>query len=402
MAMAAFPEVVEDHSVGGVRGLHDVDVRLEQMDREGITAELVYLGDFRTTDLAHNVTNGSYPTEMWDAGARAFDRWIHDAFGKAQDRLLLTGANGSFTDMDASIAELRWIADHGFVGNFAPGFMHHAGMRPLFDECWDPFWAEAASLGMAQVVHAGYGLEQGDAYDAMENVYREVKGAGGSELDLVMRLGTEVFTADFFSDPRPRRPMWQMMLGGVFDRHPDLKLVMTEVRLDWLPAMLAHLDAIYDEHRDQLPALRKPSEYWQSNCLAGASFVHKVEVEMRHELGVETFLFGRDYPHPEGTWPKTPEWLRDAFGDVPEAELRLMLGENAIRFFDLDRDELAAIAEKIGPTVEDITGGPAVRDEIVDLFAMKSGYLKPAEGLTRLGDLEAMLRTDVEATTAGS
>jgi predicted TIM-barrel fold metal-dependent hydrolase len=403
VTLDAFPDIVEDHSVGGVRGVHDVDVRLEQMDREGITAELVYLGDFRTTDIAHNVTNGSYPFEMWDAGARAFDRWLHDAFGTAQDRLLLTGANLSCTDMDAARAELRWIAARGFVGMYAPGFMHHRDMPPLFDPYWDPLWADAASLGIAQVVHAGYGAEQGETYDEMERVYREVTDAGGSEMDLIMRMGTEVFTADFFSDPKPRRALWQMMLGGVFDRHPDLKLMVTECRLDWIPAVLAHLDAIYDERRADLPAQRRPSEYWQSNCLAGASFVHKVEVEMRHEIGVETMLFGRDYPHPEGTWPRTGAWLRDAFAGVPERELRLILGENAIRFLGLDHDMLAKIADRVGPTVDDLVGrGPAVPEELVSFFDTKSGYLKPAEGGTRLGDVEGMLRDDLARATAGS
>ena len=35
-----------------------------------------------------------------------------------------------------------------------------------------------------------------------------------------MRLARDVFTADFFSDIKARRPMWQLMFGGVFDRHP--------------------------------------------------------------------------------------------------------------------------------------------------------------------------------------
>ena len=142
--------------------------------------------------------------------------------------------------------------------------------------------------------------------------------------------------------------MWQLMFGGVFDRHPNLKLVMSEVRADWLPAVLAHLDARYDRYRDQLPARCRPSDYWRSHCLAGASFMHKAEVEMRHDIGVEQILFGRDYPHPEGTWPNTPDWLRDAFAGVPEDELRLMLGENAYRFFDLERAPLEAIAARIG------------------------------------------------------
>ena len=80
---------------------------------------------------------------------------------------------------------------------------------------------------------------------------------------------------------------------------------MTEVRGDWLPATLRHLDAVYEQVRDDLPATRKPSEYWQEHCLMALSFVHKAEVAMRHEIGVETIAFGRDFPHAEGTWPNT-------------------------------------------------------------------------------------------------
>ena len=140
---------------------------------------------------------------------------------------------------------------------------------------------------------------------------------------------------------------------------------------------------MYDEHRADLPAKRKPSEYWPTNCLAGASFIHKAEVEMRHEIGVETISFGRDYPHPEGTWPQTREWLRDAFGDVPEDELRLMLGENAIRFLGLDRNRLGEIARRIGPTYEDLVRpGPAIRPELLENFAQR-GRVPQAGGAGR-------------------
>ena len=340
MAMAGRQEILDDHlsDTGGYRGVYDREIRLAQMDREGITAELVFHGDARVGDLAHNVTNGVWSSEVWDAGARAYNRWAHDTFG-GSDRLLLVGAIGSCADMDATIAELDWLADHGFTGTFAPGFLTRPDMPPLFEPYWERLWAECEARGLAIVVHAGFGFEQGVLYEQLDTLTREHKAAGGTEEELLMRLGTEVFV-DFFSDVKGRRPMWQMMLGGVFDRYPRLRLVITEIRLDWIPATLSHLDAVYEQRRADLPATRRPSEYWRDNCLAGASFMHKVEVEMRHEIGVDTILFGRDYPHPEGTWPNTPDWLRDAFAGVPENEARAMLGENAIRFLGLDRDTL--------------------------------------------------------------
>ena len=303
----ARPEIADDHfsESGGYRGVFDRDVRLEQMDREGIAAELVYHGDARVGDLAHNVTNSAWSFDVWDAGVRAYNRWAHDTFGSS-DRLLLIGAIGSCSDLDATLAEVGWLADRGFTGTFAPGFLTHPNMPPLFDPYWEPLWAECEALGMAIVVHAGYGFEQGYLYEKLDRVNREVKEAGGTDMDLVMRLTSDVFTQEFFSDIKARRPMWQMMYGGVFDRHPKLKLVMTEIRLDWIPSNLAYLDALFDEHRAEIPAQLRPTEYWHQNCLAGASFVHKAEVAMRHEIGVETISFGRDYPHPEGTWPNTP------------------------------------------------------------------------------------------------
>jgi hypothetical protein len=170
--------------------------------------------------------------------------------------------------------------------------------------------------------------------------------------------------------------------------------------MDWIPATLKHLDKIYQEHRADLPAKRKPSEYFRSHCLVGASFIHKAEVGMRHEIGLETIAFGRDYPHPESTWPHTREWLRDAFDGVPDDELRMMLGENAIRFFDLDRERLAEIARRIGPTIDEIHSGGAVREDLIESFAARGGYLKPAEGEDMLPMLDDLLQKDLVGLAA--
>lgn len=396
------PEVQEAHRTGW-HGLHDPVLRLADMDREGIAAELIYHGDFRLGDLFHNATNREYPLEVWDAGARAWNRWAADNFGFAMDRFLVTGAIGSCSDMDATLRDLEWIADHNFTGTYGPGYMRHAQTAPLFDESWEPFWRVCEERDIAVVVHAGFGTEQGIVFPQLQRILDDVSNAAGTtDLDVLFQHADAVapeslaFFQNFLNNVAPRRPMWQLMLGGVFDRHPNLKLVLTEIRLDWIPATLQHLDAVYERHRADLPAKRKPSEYWQTNCLAGASFIHKAEVEMRHDIGVETILFGRDFPHPEGTWPNTKDWLRHAFAGVPEDEVRLMLGENAVRFLRLDRERLAEIARRIGPTIDDITGsGPEIRPELITNFDERGGYLKPAEGGERLSAVDELVREDL-------
>lgn len=405
---APLPEHREVHSAHW-HGLHDPVLRLADMDRESVAAELVFHGDSRLGDLFHNTTNRQYPLEAWEAGAKAWNRWAADAFGFALDRFLLTAAVGPCTDMDTAVAEVHWIADHGFTATYGPHYVTHPGLPPLFDPYWDPYWAACVERGIAVVVHAGFGTGQGVVFEEIERIYAAASTAAGST-DLPAMLEHAEAVSDesamfFFQlvnrNLESRRPLWQMTLGGVFDRHPGLRLMFTEIRLDWIPATLRYLDGVFEEHRDDLPADRRPSEYWEDHCLAGASFIHKAEVEMRHDIGLNTILFGRDYPHPEGTWPHTTKWLQDAFAGVPEAELRSMLGENAIDFFGLDRTRLAEIAWRTGPSVADISAtDPDIPAELMDNFAARGGYLKPAEGDEEIHRLVPLVADDLALVAA--
>jgi predicted TIM-barrel fold metal-dependent hydrolase len=282
-------------------------------------------------------------------------------------------------------------------------------MPPLFDEYWDPFWSVCEERGLVVIVHAGFGTEWGAVFPEIERIYNDVVAAAGTtDYETLLQHASAVadeslqFYRNLLSHSiEARRPLWQMILGGVFDRYPGLKLMPTEIRVDWLPATLRHLDKAYEEHRSELPAKRRPSEYWATNCLVGASFIHRCEVEMRHEIGVESIAFGRDYPHPEGTWPYTTEYLRSAFEGVPEDEVRLMLGGNLIRFLDLDRARMFEIAKRIGPSITDVIGpGPEISQELIDNFAQRSGYLKPPEGERMIPELDLALRDDLALLTA--
>ena len=387
------------------QGLYDPVLRLADMDREGVAAELIYLGDSRLGDMFHNVTGRDYGLEAWEAGAKGWNRYCADAFGFAPDRLLVTGAIGPCVDLHVQLAELVWMADHNFVGVYCPGYLKHAAMLPLFDPYWDPFWAKCVELGVALVVHAGYGTMIGTAFPQIERVYNDVVAAAGTnDLNAMLEHADAVSdeSLQFFDDflnknLDSRQPMWQMMLGGVFDRHPDLRLELTEIRVDWIPAALSHLDDIWVRNRGKIPAKQPPSEYWKNNCLAGASFIHKEEVERRHELGVQTILFGRDFPHQESTWPQTKYFLRSAFAGVSEDEVRAMLGGNGIQFFGLDRERLAAIAKRIGPRIEEIIDDGLVPQELIESFAARSGYLKPYEGGDRIQAMDELLVDDLAA-----
>ena len=74
-------------------------------------------------------------------------------------------------------------------------------------------------------------------------------------------------------------------------------------------------------------------------------------------------LWGNDYPHYEGTFPYNLESLRLTFDDVPEDYRRKLLGLNAAEVYNFDIEKLMPLAEKFGPTPEQVNE-PLPRDEI--------------------------------------
>jgi hypothetical protein len=97
-----------------------------------------------------------------------------------------------------------------------------------------------------------------------------------------------------------------------------------------------------------------PSEYFDRNIKIGASNTRRRELGRRYEIGVGNIMWGNDFPHPEGTWPYTREFLKERFHDVPVDETEQILGLNQVDFYGFDVERLRPIAERIGPTTDDL------------------------------------------------
>jgi predicted TIM-barrel fold metal-dependent hydrolase len=179
----------------------------------------------------------------------------------------------------------------------------------------------------------------------------------------------------------PQQALWRLMLGGVFDRFPTLQLVLTEVRADWVPATLKYLDERFAKHPGKCEL--KPSEYYERNCAVTPSAPHRAEVEMLDQIGVSKVMFGADIPHPESTWPNSRQWIADAFGGLPDDQLRKVLGENAIRVYHLDRAELAKTAARLAVRPSDLFTGAALDDRLLDNFDARAGYRRPADEIDK-------------------
>lgn len=403
-------DVIDDQGAirsGGHDGAWDTERRLKEMDREGVAASVLIAGHgWATLPFFSNFCLPCGP-ELRAAGARAYHRWLAEHMEDANGRLIGVADPGPCLDLDETVKDLRWVAEHGYTSVFLPGYVHDPDLPPLSSSYYEPFWAACADLGLSLNIHAGWSRPQGYAFpylgqiaDIQDELMESDDWGTGACGVLGLMASRQMGTSPLAMDLGPRQGMWQVMLGGVFDRYPDLKLVLTEVRADWVPATLAHLDRRFEAEGVDLA--RKPSEYWRSNCRVAASSIHPCEIDMRGDIGVETIMFGVDFPHAEGTWPNTLDWIRAAFATVPQDEARLILGETAIDTFRFDREALTAIAGRIGPKADEVLGGDhRVDPRRIELFDKRAGFSYPAEQVDPAA-IDELLDPDLRHVTANA
>ena len=292
----------------------------------------------------------SYPRDLRTAGSHAYNRWLADFCAQARGRRAGI-AQLPIHDVDLAVAEIETAAARGLKGVTVPILFDDTEAPPLYHERYAPMWAACEANDMPVHVHGGAGPDYGDGVDPLAGI---------------MLYVTEV-------PMWPKRILWFLLWNGTLERHPGLRLVFTEGTSDWVPASVSYLDYLYESKdfahiRAVLP--KKPSEYWQRQCYVGASSVSRAETDMRYDIGVENMMFGSDYPHVEGTWPRTYDWVRATLGGIPEDEQRLNPRRRTRRASTTSTSTSSArLAQRVGIPVPDLAeryDSPALAHTQVD------------------------------------
>jgi predicted TIM-barrel fold metal-dependent hydrolase len=291
------PAAQEFHRVSNNRapGAGDARLRIADLDQEGIWAELVFpsLGmwasSFRTSEALREAL-------------RVSNDWAYENIMKVSPRFLAT-AQVSTLSIEDAVAELQRCADMGFRAVFMPTTPH-----PMQDDynrdTWEPFWAAAQEAKMVVAFHIGT-----DPVDLAsgQNVGVAYHGPGGAVLN---------YTETTFSG---QRAVMKMVAGGALDRHPELKVLVSEGGATWVPFLGDRMNEGYRQHHMAVrPKLsRPPKEILYQQVYA--SFQHdETAVQAMMAMGYKNVMFGSDYPHLEGTYGHTQETLHGLFDDVPE------------------------------------------------------------------------------------
>ena len=327
----------------------DSDRRLQEMEDDGIVAEVIYPNTvppfFPKPSLGEQppAANAGDVAKRWE-GLKAHNRWLADFCATTPGRRAGI-AQIMLHDIPAAVEEIRWAKQAGLTGGvLLPGAPPGSGLPPLYDAAYyGPIWEVCEELDLPLNHHSG------SAAPPMRD----------TDEDTVVFILEVTWWA--------HRAFTHLLVGGAFERHPELKFVLTEQGTAWIPDELARLDGMFyrfatavgsQEYEWGLPVVSRlslsPSQYWARQCFVGSSFIRPPEVELRHQVGLNKIMWGSDYPHKEGSPPWSREAMRASFAGIDPDEVQTMLGLTAAHVYGFDLDELRPIADKVGPTVAEI------------------------------------------------
>jgi predicted TIM-barrel fold metal-dependent hydrolase len=292
---------------GGVTrlGIHDLAGRLIDMEKDGIDAEIAF------------PSLGLWLYAIDDPEAElgqceVYNNWNDQYFSGHLNRFVRCGVL-PVRNLEHTQQEMRRIAAKGFTAAMLPSITP-AGIPKYNDPAWDPVFALAGELGLVFVLHTGTGAE---------TVIAE-RGPGAAVINYSLQMNDGI------------NAIMYMVSSGLLDRNPKTQIAVIECGASWLAALAERMDEVYVAHdifvRPKLSMM--PSEIIKRQVTV--SFQHdRACIMARSVTGTRALMWASDYPHAEGTFPRSKSVIAGLFEgvDITEQEKVDILGGNAARLF---------------------------------------------------------------------
>jgi predicted TIM-barrel fold metal-dependent hydrolase len=279
------------------------------MDIEGIDQMVLY-----PTRGLHAVAIADLDGRVSAAICRAYNRWLHDFCAVDPDRLVGVALLG-LHDPALAIAEARYaVRELGMRGLMIRPNPYRG--RNLHDPAYDEFYAAVSELDVPLAIHEGCGV-------------------------WMPEYGTDRFV-EHIARHAMCHPMEQMgavlscTIGGVFERHPQLRVLFLEAGGTWLPYWLARLDEHVEwvGHIETPYLTMRPSEYFKRNGWIGFEPDEPNLRGLVEYVGADRLLWASDYPHPDAAFPGAVDELFDVTA-LTEGERRAIVEANPIAAYGL-------------------------------------------------------------------
>ena len=292
------------------KGIREIPGRLEDMELEGIDAEIC----FPSLGLWLYALDNA---DAEAASARLYNDW-NDAFLGGHPHRFVRCGMLPVLDFSNTVAELGYLASKGFTAAMLPA-VSPPNLPKYNDPQWDVVFAKGAQLGIVFVMHTGTGLE---------TVVVE-RGPGAGIINYSNQMMDACTSAMY------------LVAGGVLDRNPGARVAFIESGASWLVALAERMDEVCEAHANFVfPKLsRKPSQIIDDQVWA--SFQHDracITAAAAGLSGAKNVMWGSDYPHAEGTFPISRPIQEQLFENlsVPATVRADILGLNAARLFRID------------------------------------------------------------------
>jgi len=305
------PETISAHGrfddvlVGG----YDPDQHVKDMKIDGVSGEVLYpsqgLFYYKITD-----------SELMSAVFRSYNDWLAE-FCQANPDQLKGVAMINLDDVQDGVGELERSAKLGLVAAMITEYPVEE--RRYDSPEYEPFWAAAQDLDMPLSLHTATRREG------------RSRGAGATSVRVASDRANKVFY--------PATSICDMIFSGVFERYPKLKLTIVEFELSWVPHLLTSMNYTYLERQEEASYRFKgdlrPSDFFHSNVYL--SFQEDdIGITLRDIIGVDSLMWGSDYPHSESTFPKSREILDRILAGVPQDEKAKIVGASAAKLYEFD------------------------------------------------------------------
>ena len=314
-------------SQGGSWGIGDVHPaawdakeRIRLMDELGIDAQVLYPNSIGLG--GQNLWNSVEDKTLVRLCVEVYNDALAEVQAESGNRLLPMPIMPAW-DITACVREAQRCADMGYRGVNMTADPQDSGSPDLGDTAWDPFWEVCAGLNLPVHFHIGASQTSltyfGTTYWPSQDNY--VKPAIG---------GASLFQNN-------SRLLLNSAYSGMFDRHPNLKMVSVESGIGWVPFMLEAMDYELEENAPKwFDKLRKrPSEYFRDNWYATFWF-ETGRGDLQHlidAVGEDNVMFETDFPHPTCLHPDPVGVMRERTASLRPETRRKVMGENAATLY---------------------------------------------------------------------
>lgn len=274
--------------------------------------------------------------ELGEASFRVYNDWLAD-FCRT-DRLRLIGhALIPTWDVAAGVTEMRRARDLGLQGGLI--WTSPPEGDSFFDPRYEPLWSAAEELEMPIAIHTLAGQ-------------RESRALGS--------FGRSVESSYYFSfrtRDEMQRSLCEMIVAGVFERHPGLRVIGAEGGINYAAVMERRLDSGYRGFWGKLDhgLSMKPSEYFRRNVYL--TYINdEVGLNNLRFTGADRFMWSSDYPHGASTWPRSADSVAEeaATAALDDETIRKLTLTNVAELYGIDieavSDPSPAIANRLSAT----------------------------------------------------